>query len=201
MRDVGELIGKFRTSEYFYDVFWHEVRRKLLLPKLTKELPYMSEEEFKELLSNRDLFGDIKIPNINKMLENFKETKLRLMNLFLRNEPIEKRIKEALEIKGMSIYTISNLLSATSDEFILYHDNLVSAIWDLLPELQKKVRICTELLPKSEVSTAEEYVNFNEFCKILRDILGFRSLGELHEFLWHGYNTNWTFQKIPNLSS
>ena len=193
MRDIGGLIRKFRTSEYFYDVFWHEVRRKLLLPKLTKELPYMSEKEFKELLSNRNLFGDIRIPNINKMLGNFKENKLRLMNLFLGNEPIEKRIKEVLEIKGMSIYTISNLLSATSDEFMLYHNNLIPAIWDLLPELQDKVSICTELLPKREVSTAEEYVNFNDFCKILRDILGFRSSGELHEFLWHGYDTDWTF--------
>ena len=194
MKNIEEIIKKFRTSEYYCDVFWHEIRKKILIPKLTKELPNMNEDEFKKLLSDRSLFGIIKNPNINLMLEDFKETKIRLMNLLLGKELIEKRIKEALEIKGISIYTVSNLLSATSDEFILYHDFLIPAINNLLPELQNRVSICAKFLPK-KVETAEDYINFNEFCKILMKILGFKTLGELHEFLWHGYDTEWKFKK------
>jgi len=43
------------------------------------------------------------------------------------------------------------------------------------------------------VKTAEDYIDFNELCKSIKNNFGFRSLGELHEFFWHGHNSGWNF--------
>lgn len=48
-------------------------------------------------------------------------------------------------------------------------------------------------LVELNVKTAEHYIDFNEVCKSIKTNFGFRSLGELHEFFWHGHSSDWNF--------
>ena len=48
-------------------------------------------------------------------------------------------------------------------------------------------------LVELNVKTAEDYIDFNEVCKSIKNNFGFRSLGELHEFFGHGHNSGWNF--------
>jgi hypothetical protein len=48
-------------------------------------------------------------------------------------------------------------------------------------------------LKELKVKTAEHYIDFNELCKSIKNNFGFSSLGELHEFFWHGHSSGWNF--------
>jgi hypothetical protein len=48
-------------------------------------------------------------------------------------------------------------------------------------------------LVELNVKTAEHYIDFNELCKSIKNNFGFTTLGELHEFFWHGHKSGWSF--------
>jgi hypothetical protein len=194
--NIDEIIEKFKNSDYIKHADEHKRIRKLC-SKLKKDIKNIDKQEFDKFM-NQKIFhrNSIKRPNINKIVENFDTNKPILVNLILGTEPVEKRIKKALTINGVSLYTMSMILSATNDdnEYILYHDDLIPAIKKLCSKFQiHDIPICSNR--GNTVKNAKGYIKFNESCKILRDILGFSSLDELHEFLWHGHHTEWEFGK------
>lgn len=190
--DPIKLLDEFRRKEYHYsDIIWHDMRAKKLKPLLTEALVHMEPEEFKRLLLS-EVFMHARIPEkaANDIVsnKNFSEVKLRLLDLFQGSRPIRERLKDVLDINGIGPYIASQLLSAvTNDEYTVYHQNVVKGIDDLLHHL-----VDWEIL-ELNVTTAEQYLNFNEICKSIKDRFGFKSLGEVHEFFWHGHDRKWQF--------
>jgi len=187
-RNIPELLKKFRKTEYYHrDVLWHDLRVKILKPILTEKLVNLSEAEFKNLLQS-EWFMQPRIPQqIDEIIKSngLCEIKLRLLNLFLGQSPINERLQAVLDLRGIGLYIASQLLSAVDNDYIIYHEKVLEGIRDILPDLE-------DILP-NEISDAEKYLYFNEICKSIKDTFGFKSLGEVHEFFWHGHDTNWEF--------
>lgn len=188
---LSELLESYRTTEYHYpDIVWQDMRVKVLKPILTEELADLTEERFRELLLS-EWFMKPRIAE--QMIENiirendFNEVKLKLLDLFLGKSPLEKRLQAVIDLNGIGPYIASQLLSAVDDEFIIYHQNVLEGIRALLPHLDDWGILHTN------IRNAREYSQFNDICKSIRDRFGFKSLGEVHEFFWHGYANNWEF--------
>jgi len=184
---VWDLIEKFRRTEHYLDVIWQDIRRVLFKPKLER-LADMDENEFKKLMLSelfmRPRLGEAHIDKI--LSENdFREIKIRLMNLLFGRGPLEDRLRAVIELKHVGPYIASQFLSLISDDYIIYHEKVLDGIRSLLPELAKWLG-----LPE-RVRTAEEYIHFNTICAIIKEYFGFRSLGEVHEFFWHGHDQGW----------
>ena len=190
--DMPELLKKFRSIEYHYtDVIWHDVRAKRLKEIVTEKLPDMTRDEFKNLLLG-NLFMKPRIPEqtINDIINqnDFNEVKLKILDLFFGTKPIKERIQNLMKLKGVGPYIASQLVAGIEDdEYVVYHENVIEGIKDLLPHL-----VDWNLFDLN-VSTAEEYLRFNEVCRSIKKIFGFISLGEVHEFFWHGHDSKWKF--------
>lgn len=190
--DLFKLLEQFRRLEFHYaDIVWHDMRAKKLKPLLTEKLVNMTRDEFKELLLSR-LFMPARIPEqtVNDIVtkNDFNEVKLKLLDLFHGVRPVKERMEDVMDLSGIGPYTASQLLSAVKDDkYTVYHPNVVEGIKGLLPHL-----VDWEIL-EPNVTTAEQYLNFNEICKSIKNRFGFKSLGEVHEFFWHGHDSNWNF--------
>lgn len=191
--DIVELLDQFRRFEYHYvDVIWHDVRSRQLKPLLTEQLVNMTEKEFRDLLLGK-LFMGTRIPeqNISEILSknDFSKLKLRLLALFLGTRPIQERLQDVLDLAGIGPYIASQLLSGVrNDEYAIYHPNVIAGIKDLFPHLVDWGII------ESNVASAEQYLYFNDVCKSIQQRFGFKSLGEVHEFFWHGHDSKWNFR-------
>lgn len=168
------------------------MRSRALKPLLTEKLTNMEPEEFGDLLVGKH-FMRLRVPEktVNDILtkNDFNEVKLKLLDLFLGLRPIEERLDDVLEIYGIGPYIASHLLSAVNnEEYIIYHENVVKGIDELLHHLAD-----WEILDLSVMKTAEQYLDFNAMCKSIKKRFGFKSLGEVHEFFWHGNNLGWKF--------
>jgi hypothetical protein len=191
--DLMKLLDQFRRLEYHYaDVVWHDMRANKLKPLLTEKLADMTRDEFKNLLLS-NLFMPARIPEqvVNDIItkNDFNNVKIRLLDLFLGTRSIKERIQSVMNLAGIGPYIASQLLSSVKpDEYTVYHQNVVEGIKDLLPHL-----VDWEIL-EMNVSTAEQYLNFNEICTSIKRRFGFKSLGEVHEFFWHGHDSKWNFK-------
>jgi hypothetical protein len=190
--NVNEVLERFRKAEYHYpDVVWHDIRSVKLKPKLTAELVAMTANEFKELLlSNLFLPKSISQQTAGIIVagNDFNEVKLKLFDLFLGVRPLRERLQAVLDLEGFDVCIVSQLLAAVdNNEYTIYHENVVNGIEDFL------THVVDWQLIELNVKTADDYSDFNELCKSIRNNFGFRSLGELHEFFWHGHNSGWNF--------
>jgi hypothetical protein len=190
--NVSEVLERFRMAEYHYpDVIWHDIRSVKLKPKLTTELANLTAEQFKELLLSK-LFLPKSITKETAetiITENdFNLVKLRLLDLFLGVSDFKKSLQAVLDLKGFDACIVSQLLAAINNqEYTIYHEHVVNGIEDFL------THVVDWQLIELNVKTAEDYVDFNELCISIRNNMGFRNLGELHEFFWHGHNSGWNF--------
>jgi len=193
--DISELLEKFRSVEYHYpDVVWHDVRLRVLRPILTEKLVDFTPEDFEELLrSDWFMWPRVIEQTLQQILgeNDFNEVKLRLLNLFLGKGSIEKRLQDVLNLRGIGVFLASQFLSAVDEDYIIYHRRVLEGIRELLPHLDD-----WGILPEN-VKTAEGYLRFNDICRSIRDRFGFKSLGEVHEFFWHGHEKNWQFNSNP----
>jgi hypothetical protein len=195
--DLMELLDQFRRTEYHYpDIIWHDMRAKKLKPLLTEKLVNMTPHEFRELLLSK-LFMHPRIPEqtVNDIVtkNDFDNVKLRLLDLFIGMRPIQEMMQDVMDLVGIGPYIASQLLSAVkNEEYTVYHPNVVQGINDLLPHL-----VDWGILETS-VTTAEQYLNFNDICKSIQKRFEFKSLGEVHEFFWHGHSSNWSFSEKEN---
>ena len=190
--NVNEVLEQFRIAEYHYpDVIWHDIRSVKLKPKLTVELTNITADEFKALLlSNLFLPKSVSKQTADRIVtgNDFNEVKLKLFDLFLGVRPFKERLQNVLDIEGFDPCIASQLLAAVNnDEYTIYHENVVKGIEDFL------THVVDWQIVELNVKTADHYVDFNELCKSIKNNFGFRSLGELHEFFWHGHNSGWNF--------
>lgn len=191
MKNIPELLKKYRSTEYHYpDVVWHDLRVKTLKPKLTMGFANITKDEFKSLLLS-EWFMKPRVPEqqIDDIITNndFNEVKLRFLDLFLGKGSFEKRFQAVLELCGVGPYIASQLLSAVDNEYVIYHEKVLEGIRDALPHL-----VDWGIVP-NKVTNASEYIKYNEVCKSIKEIFGFKNLGEIHEFFWHGFDSNWQF--------
>ena len=190
--NVNTVLEQFRKAEYHYpDVIWHDLRSVKLKPKLTMELVDMTAQEFKSLLlSNLFLPKTVSILQADNIVEgnNFKEVKLKLFDLFLGVRSFKERLQAVLDLEGFEPGVASQLLTAVNNvDYTIYHRNVIEGIEDFLTHI-----VDWELV-ELNVKTAEHYIDFNELCKSIKNNFGFTSLGELHEFFWHGHRSGWSF--------
>lgn len=179
-------------AEYHYpDVIWHDLRSAKLRPKLTTELVNITPDEFKKLLSS-NLFLPKSVSNQTAEMivgaNDFNEMKLKLFDLFLGDRAIKKRFQTVMDLEGFDACITSQLLAAVKkEEYTIYHQNVVNGIEDFLAHV-----VDWEIVDLN-VKTAENYLDFNELCKSIKNNFEFKSLGELHEFFWHGHSSGWNF--------
>lgn len=190
--NVNEVLERFRMAEYHYpDVIWHDLRSAKLKPKLTTELVSITSDELKDLLlSNLFLPKSVSTQTAEKIItgNDFNEMKLKLFDLFLGVRPLKERIQTVMDLEGFDACITSQLLAAVkNDEFTIYHQNVVNGIEDFLAHV-----VDWEIIDLN-IKIAENYLDFNELCKSIKNNFGFRSLGELHEFFWHGHSSGWNF--------
>jgi hypothetical protein len=190
--NVNMVLEQFRKAEYHYpDVIWHDIRSFKLKPKLTMELVDMTAQEFKTLLlSNLFLPKTVSHQQADIIVEenDFNEVKLKLFDLFLGVRSLKERLQTVLDLEGFEPGVASQLLAAVNNaEYTIYHKNVVKGIEDFLTHI-----VDWELV-ELNVKTAEHYIDFNELCKSIKNNFGFTSLGELHEFFWHGHKSGWSF--------
>ena len=190
--NVNVVLEQFRKAEYHYpDVIWHDLRSVKLKPKLTMELVDMTAQEFKSLLlSNLFLPKTVSEQQADIIVEenDFNEVKLKLFDLFLGVRSFKDRLQTVLDLEGFEPGVASQLLTAVNNtDYTIYHKNVVNGIEDFLAHI-----VDWELV-ELNVQTAEHYIDFNELCKSIKNNFGFTSLGELHEFFWHGHKSSWGF--------
>jgi hypothetical protein len=190
--NVNEVLERFRRAEYHYpDVIWHDIRSAKLKPKLTAELTSITADEFKTLLlSNLFLPKSVSKQAADKIVtgNDFNEVKLKLFDLFFGVRPFKERLQNVLDLNGFDPCIASQLLAAVNNnEYTIYHENVVKGIEDFL------THVVDWQIVELNVKTADHYIDFNELCKSIKNNFGFRSLGELHEFFWHGHNSGWNF--------
>jgi len=190
--NVNEVLERFRMAEYHYpDVIWHDIRSVKLKPKLIRELVSVTPDEFKTLLlSNLFLPKSISKQTAETIVvaNDFNEVKLKLFDLFRGVRPFKKRLQTVLDLEGFSPCIASQLLAAVkNDKYTIFHENVVNGIEDFLAHM-----VDWEIIDLN-VKTAENYMDFNELCKSIKNNFGFRSLGEIHEFFWHGHSSGWNF--------
>jgi hypothetical protein len=190
--NVNEVLERFRMAEYHYpDVIWHDIRSAKLKPKLTAELTSITADEFKTLLlSNLFLPKSVSKQAADKIVtgNDFNEVKLKLFDLFFGVRPFKERLQNVLDLNGFDPCIASQLLAAVNNnEYTIYHENVVKGIEDFL------THVVDWQIVELNVKTADHYIDFNELCKSIKNNFGFRSLGELHEFFWHGHNSGWNF--------
>jgi hypothetical protein len=187
---LSELLEKYRATEYHYpDIVWQDVRVKYLKPILIEEMVNLSVARFEELLLS-EWFMSPRLPEqtISGITHgnDFNEVKLRLLDLFLGKRSLKDRLQDVMDLKGIGPYIASQFLSAVDVTFIIYHENVLEGIQELLPHLE-----VWGMLPT--VQNAEDYLKFNEVCRSIKERFNFNSLGEVHEFFWHGHKNEWEF--------
>ena len=190
--NVNTVLEQFRKAEYHYpDVIWHDIRSFKLKKKLTMELVDITAQEFKTLLlGNLFLPKTVSQQQADIIVEenDFNEVKLKLFDLFLGVRSLKERLQTVLDLEGFEPSVVSQLLAAINNvEYTIYHKNVVKGIEDFLTHI-----VDWELV-ELNVKTAEHYIDFNELCKSIKNNFGFTSLGELHEFFWHGHKSGWSF--------
>ena len=111
-----------------------------------------------------------------------QDIKRRLMDMFQSDLPPLRRLESITSLSGIDLFFGSYLLAASHDgAFIVYHDNVLNGVKESLPKLAELLKLPTS------ISRSEEYLDFNDVCKAIRELLGFKSLAEVHEFFWHGH--------------
>ncbi|MEJ2126807.1 MAG: hypothetical protein P8X84_04765 [Candidatus Bathyarchaeota archaeon] len=190
--NVNEVLERFRMAEYHYpDVIWHDLRSAKLKPKLTTELVSLTPTEFKKMLLSKMFLPNTLSKQLAETIvvgNDFNEMKLKHFDLFLGVGHIKQRIQTVMDLEGFDPCITSQLLAAVkTDEYTIYHQNVVNGIEDFLAHI-----VDWEIIDLN-VKNAESYLDFNELCKSIKNNFGFRSLGELHEFFWHGHSSGWNF--------
>jgi len=184
---IWEYFDIFRKSQYF-----QEVLGQMYLAKWggIHIQSYLEEEddEFLEDLQDLLVNNTMLVPKtIEPFLQSNSAEKIReRFELFLSEniEPIDF-IDKFLELKQCGVFIASHMLSlATDGEYIIYHNTLYEALMELFPIFEGQLEPVTD---------GVSYMYFQMACDAIIQTYRFTSVQELHEFLWHGKDTNWRF--------
>lgn len=185
---IWSYIDTFRESKYFQEV----IGQGYLVKWAGIHIEAYLEQEDDEFLENmRELLGNktmLTLETVEPLLENNSVEDLRnAFSLFLSEniEPIEF-IDKFLELENCGVYFASHMLSlATNGDYIIYHKTMYEALIELFPIL------AGDLEPAGD---GVSYMLVQMACDVIIQSYKFTSVQELHEFLWHGKETNWEFE-------
>jgi hypothetical protein len=185
---IWKYIDKFRKSKYLQEVIgqgylarWGGTYIEALLEQ--------SDEEFLENVQDLLVNNTMLAPRtVEPFLQNNSAEDLRTtFNLFLKEDivPIEF-IDKFLELEQCGLFIASHMLSlASGGEYIIYHKALYEALIELFPILEGDPEPATD---------GASYIYFQMACDVIIQSYRFTSVQELHEFLWHGKDTDWKFE-------
>jgi len=185
---LEELLHQFRESDGYIDVAWQTARTKVLKSKFVEGLVDMRPSQFKELvLGNWFYRPRLEERQYEKIINQngFEKVKLRLLNLFVGGKPLRDRIQDVMNLKEVGPFIASQFFSVISDQFIMYHDDLIKGLAGLFHELFAEEFQYHFAVAVRKPINARSYLELNEICKGIRDSFGFKSLGEVHEFFVH----------------
>ena len=185
---LEDLLQRFRDSDGYIDVAWQTTRINVLKSRLIEDLVDMSSSQFKELvLGNWFYRPRLEERQYEKIINQngFENVKLRLLNLFVEEKPLRDRIQDVMNLKEVGPFIASQFFSVISDQFIMYHDDLIKGLTRLFHELFAEEFQYHFAVAVRKPINAKSYLEFNEICKAIRDTFGFKSLGEVHEFFVH----------------
>lgn len=190
---VEDLLRKFRReSEFFQDVLGQELAISVIPSLISNVLLKLDgsdfEEKFVEIFKTYTM---LKPRTLRPLLRKNppSEIKWRLLDVFFGSKSPLERLKSLMELEGAGFFFGTTLLSiAYEGAFIIYEDKLLKGIESLLLHLTE------DWAGMKQVNTPERYMMFNELCKVIKKNYGFKSLAEVHEFFWHGYDSKWTFK-------
>ena len=105
-----------------------------------------------------------------------------LLNLLRR-----RHINENKPFMEFVAVVASHMLSlATDADYIIYHSTIYDALMDLFPIFEGQL---------ASVTDGVSYMCFQLAYDVIIQTYKFISIQELHEFLWHGKDTEWTFEE------
>lgn len=119
--------------------------------------------------------------------EPLSKVKHELNHLYFGAGSIEERFLEFIKpghgLKHFKIFFGSQLLSAIErgEQFIVWQKHLLNALKHL------------KLVNKKEEQSDKHYFVYNQICHWLKERYSFRSLPEVHAFLWYGNSSLWNF--------
>ena len=184
---IWGYIETFRKSKYFQEVIGEAYVAKWAGIHIGTYIEMPDDEFIQEigdfLVNNTMLSPRTVAPFIeNNSVDNLREA----FKLFLVEEiePIGF-IDTFLELDQCGIFIATHLLSyAAVGEYIIYHDTIYDALQELFPILEND---------PEPVTDGVSYMYFQMACDVIMQSYHFTSVQELHEFLWHGKDTEWTF--------
>jgi len=184
---IWKYIDRFRKSQYFQEVIGEAYLAKwggILVQSFLEENDDEFLEDIQDLLTNNTILAP---KTAEPFLQNNSVDDIReRFELFLKEdiEPIEF-IDKFLELKQCGIFIASHMLSlATDGDYIIYHSTIYDALMELFPIFNGQLE---------HVTDGVSYMYFQMACDVIIQSYKFTSVQELHEFLWHGKETDWTF--------
>jgi len=182
------LIDVFRSSDYYKDVVWQSFGA-LHAPIEVNELLEESLDEFRAKFSKFLLkFTMIRSRTYDPILSKIskvKEVRNALTEIFHKRLNPQESFEAIKNIPGSGIFFSSTILSlAFAGRYIVFSDGVWNGFESLFPLLEEQIE---------KPNNYRLYLQFQHMCEAIADVYGFESMAELHEFLWHGHDTNWAF--------
>ncbi len=202
LEEIWEAVRRFRNSRYYVDAEWDRVRSEKLkefVEELINDFSELDGDRFKEKLRSflqERLMARVR-PIPKEIVENNDPIKLTLalVNLRFSKMPVEERIRKLMKLHSVGPFVSTELIALFDENYICYHNDLVEALRD--PMINPLIEYLEMDIPQKfeDTDNIEDYLKLNEICKAIRNIFNFRDLWEVHEFLWHGKDTNWDFKE------
>ncbi|MFX1512023.1 MAG: phospholipase D-like domain-containing protein [Promethearchaeota archaeon] len=127
--------------------------------------------------------------------ENGKVNILKaICKLPIKDVSIYEKMLNLLKLKQVGLFIGSQIWTGLEEDgLVVYHKRLLKAINRLfnIDRFGKDIQ-------RRELNIEERldlYLEFNEFCKRIKNAYNFRNMAELHSFLWFGEKNNWNFKK------
>ena len=77
------------------------------------------------------------------------------------------------------------LALATWGDYILFEETLLDGLKEFTPTIAENLK---------PVKGLDTHFDFMSACRVIAEAYRFTSLAELHDFLWNGEDTGWSFE-------
>ena len=186
---IWDYIERFRKSNYFQEVLGQGFLVRcggILIQSYLEEEDDELLEDIRELLVNNTMLAPETVEPFlrNNPVDQIRERYEQFLSENI--EPIDF-IDKFLELKQCGVFIASHMLSlATDGDYIIYHSTIYDALMELFPIFEGQLESVTD---------GVSYMYFQMACDVIIQTYKFSSIQELHEFLWHGKDTEWTFEE------
>jgi hypothetical protein len=185
---VWDRIEAFRKSDVIDDVLRQRYVESWARDVIGEILDLPDDdfvEKLRTLLLERTM---LKAHTVGPILENnsARAVKKALSALFDKEvHPLEALSGVWSLPKAGPFFSSYMLALVTKGEYIVYEPHLLEGMKDVAPDLVEDM---------NTVDTVDAYRKFMAVCCAVREVYGFTSYAELHEFLWHGNSADWRFK-------